>query len=178
MYELSCIRTLKKLVQNVVEKVVRSSAWFAHSEPILITMLSSNESEERIWAVDMILKIRGSNNEGDKKIRPRVLPLLNIKAEKLVDLISWDGATEPLYTCDLTNGELQEIKQKPMEVKYFCNHTQAIERAVKEVTEASAAVYGKDRRDGFIRGRAAHRELMPCFNSKKNLAKLIKFDIP
>ena len=90
LYELNRIRTQKKLVQNVVEKVVRSSAWFAHSEPILITMLSSCESAERMWAVDMILKIRGNKNKGDKNIRPRILPLLNIKADKLVDLISWD----------------------------------------------------------------------------------------
>lgn len=43
---------------------------------------------------------------------------------------------------------------------------------VKEVTAASAAVYGYERRDGFIRGRAAHRELMPMFCSKQDLVNL------
>ena len=58
-----------------------------------------------------------------------------------------------------------------MEVDYFPCHTQAIERAVKEVTAAAAAVCGADRRDGFIRGRAKHIELMPKMNIKKDFIK-------
>jgi hypothetical protein len=40
------------------------------------------------------------------------------------------------------------------------------------VTAAAEAVFGEERRDGFIRGRAAHRELVPSINSKKDLAGL------
>ena len=67
-------------------------------------------------------------------------------------------------TTKLTNKELDKIRKTEIKVPYLCNHTQGVERAIKEVTEASAAVYGTERRDGFIRGRAAHRELMPRLN--------------
>ena len=42
-----------------------------------------------------------------------------------------------------------------------------------QVTAASEAVYGFHRRDGFIRTRAENRELMPIFNSKQDLEKLL-----
>ena len=61
-----------------------------------------------------------------------------------------------------------------MEVPYYPVHTQAIERAVKEVTEASAAVNGFERRDGWVRARAENREWMPKITSKPDLVNLIK----
>ena len=77
-------------------------------------MLTSTDDKESCWAVDMTLKIRGGNDVGDKSIRPRILPLLNIKAEKLIDLISWNGATESLYTCDLTKQDLENLRQRQL----------------------------------------------------------------
>ena len=42
-----------------------------------------------------------------------------------------------------------------------------------QVTAASEAVYGFERRDGFIRARAENRELMPKLSSKKSLEMLL-----
>ena len=69
------------------------------------------------------------------------------------DLIDWDGATEPIVTSRLTKTELLDFVERPMEVEYIPCHTQAIERAVKEVTAAASAVCGAERRDRFIRGK-------------------------
>ena len=55
-----------------------------------------------------------------------------------------------------------------MEVPYCPVHTPAIERAVKEVTEALAAVNGFERRDGWVRAQAENRELMPKLISKQD----------
>ena len=66
-----------------------------------------------------------------------------------------------------------KFKEVPMKVLYYCLHTQGIERAIKEVTEASEAVYGWEKRDGFIRARAENRKLMPIFSSKESLLKLL-----
>ena len=52
--------------------------------------------------------------------------------------------------------------------------TQGIERVVKKVTATSQALMGYKKRDLFIRGRAAHRELMPVFSSNKDLAEVQK----
>jgi len=50
----------------------------------------------------------------------------------------------------------------------FPCHTQAVERSVKLVTEASIAVCGQTRRDGFIRSRIESHRIMPQFHSKKD----------
>ena len=53
-----------------------------------------------------------------------------------------------------------------MEVPYCPVNIPAIERAVKEVTEA--AVNGFERRDGWVRAQAENRELMPKLISKQD----------
>ena len=69
---------------------VRSSAWFANSECILVTMLCSQDEEERRFAVLKILSIRGEEeNKGDRSLKLRVLPYLNINATTLKNLIEW-----------------------------------------------------------------------------------------
>ena len=42
------------------------------------------------------------------------------------------------------------------------------------MTAAADAVCGAERRDGFIRGRDLHVELMPRINSKQDLAMINK----
>ena len=157
-------------------------------------MLCSLDKEERLFAIDMIFSIRGENEMGDTSVRFRVLPMLNIMATKLKDLICWDNAMEPVVTASLSKPQLEQYREEPMLVKYYCCHTQGIERAVKEVilitfyclfptspniqvTAACSAVYGADRRDGFIRGRAQHRELVPKLNSKQDFAKLSQLSL-
>ena len=67
--------------------VVRSSAWFAHSEPIITTLLCSKKKDEREFAINMIKSVRGDNELGDESVRPRVHPYLNINAKNLTVLI-------------------------------------------------------------------------------------------
>ena len=124
-----------------------------------------------------IISIRGEQEMGDKSLRLRVPPFLNIKATSLKNLIDWEGATEPIITSNLSKSDLLEFMERPMEVKYFPCHTQAIERAVKEMTAAAGAVYGAERRDGFIRGRAQHIELIPRINSKQDLIGMTKHSL-
>ena len=45
---------------------------------------------------------------------------------------------------------------------------------MKEVTETSEAVYGFERRDGFIRARVKHRKLVPTLCLKKCLQNLLQ----
>ena len=97
-------------------------------------MLCSNKKEERVFAVDKILKIRGKNALGNTKPRPRKTPEIFSDGVDLTGLISWDNANEPLMTCSLSNTAIISFKEVPMEVLYFCLHTQGIERAVKEVS--------------------------------------------
>lgn len=171
--EVSLFRRLSPEVQKILEETLRRSAWNSHSEAVLQTMVCSDDKEEREFAVATILKIRGRNKLGNRKQRSMKLPTLNMAATQLKDLIDWKGAREPVLTCSLTKDEVKGFKEKPMEVPYYCLHTQGIERAVKEVTSASEIVYGFERRDGFIRGRTENRSLMPSLTSKKALMNLL-----
>ena len=94
-------------------------------------MLCSLDKEERSFAIEMIFSIMGENDIGDTSVRFRVLPMLNIMATKLKDLICWDDAIEPVVTAGLTKNQLEQYREEPMQVEYYCCHTQGIERAVK-----------------------------------------------
>ena len=58
LFELSCLKSQFKVAQLTVMPTVRSFAWFSHSEPVLLSMLCSEE-KEGIFAVDKILTIMG-----------------------------------------------------------------------------------------------------------------------
>ena len=172
--ELSLFHLQSPDIQAILLPTLLRSVWHSHSESVLQTMLCSEEREERGFAISMILKIRGKKKKGNMEPRPRKLPKLNVTATKLKDMIDWKGAKEPVLTCHLSNMEIKEYKEKPMQVPYYPIHTQGIERAVKEVTMASETVYGFERRDGFIRARAENRSIMPSLKSKKSLENLLK----
>ena len=170
--ELRLFRLQSPVVQEILEATLRRSAWNSHSESVLKTMICSEDREEREFAVTKILQIRGRNKLGNIKPRPRKLPELNLDATQLQDIIDWDKAKEPVRTCGHSKEDIKKFKETPMQVPYFCLHTQGIERAVKETTHASESVYGFERRDGYIRGRIESRILMPVFNSKKSLINI------
>ena len=108
--------------------------------------------------------------------RKFLIPDVNIEAKSYVDLIHWEDEKlyEPVFTCNLTQAEVREILVRPLVIPYFPLHTQSTERAVKQVTEAAAAVCGPEKRDGYVRARIAHRELIPKFQSKKDMKVLFQ----
>ena len=89
-------------------------------------------------------------------------------------MINWQTVklTEPPVTKgipDLTIEEFVKTGNKPVGlIPAFPCHSQAVERQIKLVTEASASVCGADDRDGFIRSRLHSRLNIPRFNSKKD----------
>ena len=73
--------------------------------------------------------------------------------------------TEPPLIKALTDEQIQKIKEEPLVVKKYPNHTQlSVERSIKLVTDVSKAVYGFDARDGFIRARMQSRRMMPQYD--------------
>lgn len=75
---------------------------------------------------------------------------------------------EPPLTRSLTTAEIKNYITNGEEMitfpKLVC-HTQAVERCVRLVTEAAAAV-GDLERDGYIRSRLMSRSIMPRYNKK------------
>ena len=175
LYELQLLRFQSPEVQNILEPTVCRSAWNSHSESVIQTLVCSENSDERKFGVDMILKIWGRKKEGDLILSPRNRkhPELKMEACKLEDMISWKQAMEPVLTCMPNKQELLDLKETLMKVPYYPVHTQVIEFNVQEVMHASDAVYGFERRDGWVRARAKNRKPMPVFSNKKDIVNLI-----
>ena len=51
----------------------------------------------------------------------------------------------------------------------FPIHTQSTERVIQVVSKAAQMVYGDEKRDGYVRGMIAHREVFPAMHSKKDI---------
>ena len=161
----------------MVAPYIKSEAWWAHSESILVSLLCSSDIVERNFGVSQIIKIRerAMGQKGRERVRERKVPsTFNIEATSLIDLIDWEkeNVTEPVFTAHLSAEELMAFRAVPMEEPNYPLHTQSCERTVKQVTEAAASVCGWERRDGFVRARIANRELMPVFRSKKDLVPM------
>ena len=73
----------------------------------------------------------------------------------------------------MSKDEIEGLRSKPLEAPDFPIHYQSTERAVQLVSQAAQAVFGQERRDGFVKARIAHREAMPVFHSKKDIVKSI-----
>ena len=159
-------------MQKAIKGFVKSGAWFSHSEAVLLSMLCSSDCSERQLAVRKILGLRQGRELGDMSVPVMTKPALNLEVTTLEEFIDWQDAHEPVMSCSLNSEQLKDIIDTPMVVPYFPAHTQGVERVVHEVTVASASVYGFERRDDFIRGRAAHRELMPVFTTKRDLQQV------
>ena len=103
----------------------KSSAWNAHSEAILLSLLVGSK-EDRGFAVDKILKNqKGFSLSGRHKAQFRHNPVtLNLNANSIQDMIEWDKEVlhEPYLTCSMTEEELQAAVLNGLEVPYFPVH--------------------------------------------------------
>ncbi|KAF2897385.1 hypothetical protein ILUMI_08788 [Ignelater luminosus] len=86
------------------------------------------------------------------------IPPFNFDVENYIDLINWDmtKATEPPLMTKISDEDLRNlIKKVPRKIKIlkFPCYTEAVERCIKLVAEASSAVSDMEARDGFIKAR-------------------------
>ena len=167
-------------VQEITKKYVFRSSYFAHPELILITLLSSEDEEERRFGVKIIKeKIRGGAELGVSLPRKFDAPPVNFQAKVLTELIDWDTVplTEPLITATLTSEQVISCLDTPLEVPstWQC-HSQSMERAIRKVSESCLMVVGEKKREGWIRCAEASRKVIKKPNTKADYLPL--FDFP
>lgn len=112
-------------------------------------MLADNRPHIRELALRRILKIR-YRTTGLTPLRVFKIPKFNFDAQNFVDLIDWKNPTEPPFTkvfstevISRTTADTSIVDSEIMPVfQTIPCHTQAIERHIKLVTEASVAVCG------------------------------------
>jgi len=164
-------RYLSDDLKAVVYPVIQRNGFFAHPENMLLAMLADEREHIRELAVRRIRKAR----EIPPALNPRefTVPKLLLNADDYTQFIFWPDCvvTEPPLTKDFTVDLLKDIfNQKE---KFGCLtaipcHTQAIERCIKIVSEASISVCGDRRRDGFIRSKIESRKKLPKFETKRD----------
>ena len=166
-------RYLKPSLKETVEKVIQRNAYFYHVENLLLAMMADDRKHVRKLALRRILAAR-EEVQSNVKLRQFRVPVINFAADDYIDLIDWTEVEkfEPPIMKHITLEQLKTYiidpdNTNPLEFPKFPYHTQATERCIRLVSEASAAVCGSQRRDGFIRARIDSRRKMKTFESKK-----------
>jgi hypothetical protein len=165
-------RYLDESMKQVIHPVIQRNAYFAHPENLLLCMLVDHRTHVRELGLRRILKAKEHNERSS--VRRFQVPCLNFNSTDYIDLVNWRNCevTVPPILAGMSEELLKSLiaGQAPpvMEFENFPCHTQSVERCVKLVTEAAAAVCGAKSRDGFIRARLQSRELMPQFETKLN----------
>lgn len=173
-------RFLPEKYLTTVNATLQRNGYFAHPENILLAMV--NDDDENVRREGWLKIIHARRNEIDNGIiRPFEIPKINFGCVGYTDMVN-------LYNRNLTAPPLlREIQvdldtldefasQKVTDIcldidliKTPC-HTQAVERCIKIVTEASINVSDKDQRLGWIVNNIKSRKEKFCskqdFNPK------------
>jgi hypothetical protein len=170
LYEMvHLIRYMGLKEKETVQKVIQNNAYFAHPENLLIAMLSDNKLSIRKFAYNKVIEAR--RNAPTNTLRQFIPPILNFNANNYTELIDWNqiDVTEPPMIKHIPDKDLKILiiqNSFKQNVQMYPCHTQATERCIKLVTQASQAVCSKRRRDGFIRVTIESRKKMKTFNTK------------
>jgi len=159
--------------KKIIDPVIQRNAYFAHTENLLLCMVRDERAPIRELALRRILKARKEKDETDCSVRQFVVPKLNVDAKDYTEIVEWMSCkvTEPPILRNMTNDELwaliNETEIPSVDFQRYPCHTQAVERGIKLVTEASKLVCDESSRDGLIRNRQNSRNKMAKFNTKK-----------
>ena len=130
---LRILKTQPKKVKDAITFYVRTGAWYAYLECLLLSLLASSTPSDRQFAISQILKLRGDKEFGDNSLRPRITPKLNLSATSLINLISWKSGEvqEPSFTCSISKTDILSLQEVPYSPPNFSCHTQSTERCFK-----------------------------------------------
>ena len=158
--------------KKIIHPVIQRNAFFAHPENIILAMIGDDRHHIRELGLRKILKIRDNGGQNSKNLRIFQVPKLNFDASAYYDMIDWQNieVTEPPLTRIIETNNIREIIDSKnvvnLDFKKFPCHTQAVERHVKLVTEASKSVADINNRDGYIKVKIESQNKMKHFNTK------------
>ena len=173
------LRELPSATQRLVKPVIMRSAHWAHPEQLLLAMVADGDRSTRQQAVRLIRGARerqqaertAAEDGAAMEVRQFHLPTVNFGADRVDQLIDWskEPVTEPPLLRHLDDNSLEAIVETPLTIAPYPVHTQAVERAVRTVTEACSKVHGEEARHRYICATLKHRRLLPVFNSKQDV---------
>ena len=119
----------------IVQPVMKQNGFYGHGENILYSLLSSNDKEDRKFAIDTIKNIRNmkaKKSRARKKIRPFKVPEdFNHNAENIFEITDLQKlTTEPPITIGYSLDELNSLLENPLSLN-IPSSTLAVERGVQ-----------------------------------------------
>ena len=166
-------RYLDKKYLDIIDPVIARNSYFAHPENMLLSMISDSRPNIRQKAIDIILQARGDNINNNTVCQLRV-PDLNFQAQDYKDMVDMSNATPPPVLSDISSVELiLATDNKHWDFFDYPNHTQAVERTVKLVTEKSSRVCDQQNRNKNIRCTLRSRKNLSKNDNKRHLEQLV-----
>lgn len=112
-------------------------------------------------------------------IRTFDVPQINFNANDYTEIIDWEKLTKTVppilrkFNFNINDAKTYARKklceyELGFDLMKLPCHTQAVERCVKAVTEASQVVCGEERRNGLILNTLQSRQDTPIFRTKSN----------
>ena len=152
---------------NILFKVINRNSYYAHSENILISMLTDDNPNIRLLAVNKIVLCR----QRPEILTPRkfTVPNINVDATEYHLMIDEDGWYESVMTENIPTSTLltYTIDNIPIfKFPLYPCHSQSVERHIRLVSETSKMIADADLRDGRIAATLLARKIMPSFNTK------------
>ena len=157
-------------IQHIVQPVIERNAFWAHPENVLLSAISDNDTSFKQIAISKIIQAREVvRHICQSDVRKFIPPKINFDAPNYFALIEDDAIiTPPPLLSEFTDEQLIASIISPINIPLLPCHTQAVERGVKVVTEASESVYGYEARHGYILNTIKSRESYKTFHSKRD----------
>ena len=171
--------------RSIVFERIQRNGFFFHPENLPLAMICDDSpiirklGWKRIQKARMISKNNSSRKDKHiKNVRLFQIPKINFQAQTYYQAINWQGSSDavaydsPPMLKNLSSEEVdawatEESPEKYPLLKIPC-HSQAVERHVKLVSDASLKTSSVKERDGMIRATKHSREKIPRFGSKKD----------
>ena len=171
------LRLVDSRVAEVAKKRVVDNCYYFHPESLLLYLISSEDREDRKFAVDRIKDIRGAQLYGDKSFRERRNPTedqINFNAEKVRDVLVSNSLYkhEPLLTCDTSTADLDKYIETAAIVPPWPCHTRAVEQSVQKLTKVCQSVSTKEKRDGYILTQSLGKKVLKDYRLKSDIQSL------
>ena len=150
--QIQLLKLLPPQVRSIAKNNIARNAYWAHTECLLLSMLTDSNEKVRSVAVDKILSIKKEQEYGDKSIRKFLIPQLRFDTAGYTEMIDWysEALYEPCLTAGLTSSQVTDLKYSALSLPSYPAHTQSVERLVKQTTGAAESVAGYSARDGFL----------------------------
>ena len=147
---------------------MNNNNFFAHPENILLTAVGDMNEDNRRYGIENIIAAREKLDPHGCNIRTfeKKNIALNFSAASYLDIIDWTkcDVTPPPLLSHISIEDL--IYSRPIVLDQITCHSQAVERAIKDISAASSKVYGHKSRHGLILTSKKSRLELPKLDNK------------